>query len=315
MQKFTDFALQIMLPPNPNRALDNSLTTSQQNGRSFFFGPRKSDGIDGDFLGVPLGFTCEGCHRLQPELSHFGTDGRCSFENEEQVIKIPHLRNMYQKIGMFNGLDVAGENQLNLPHQGQIRGFGFLHDGSVDTLFRFLNATVFNNNAIGGPTVGFQSIAQRRDVEQFLLAFDTNLAPVVGQQMTLDGSNGAVANPRVDLLVARAAVGECDLIVKGTVGGVQRGWVRLADGSFESDSAADMPISESTLRGMAGAGEELTYTCMPPGSGVRAGIDRDEDGALDYDEALAGSDPADPSSTPDAMRVRVQSTRSTSRTT
>jgi hypothetical protein len=108
MHKFTDFALQIILPPNPNRALDNSLTTSQQNGRSFFFGPRKSDGIDGDFLGVPLGFTCEGCHRLQPELSHFGTDGRCSFENEEQVIKIPHLRNMYQKIGMFNGLDVAG---------------------------------------------------------------------------------------------------------------------------------------------------------------------------------------------------------------
>jgi DNA-binding beta-propeller fold protein YncE len=309
MQKFTDFALQIMLPPNPNRALDNSLNTSQQNGRNFFLGPRKSDGIDGDFLGVPLGFTCEGCHRLQPELSHFGTDGRCSFENEEQVIKIPHLRNLYQKIGMFNGLDVAGENQLNLPHQGpQIRGFGFLHDGSVDTLFRFLNATVFNNNAIGGPTVGFQSIAQRRDVEQFMLAFDTNLAPVVGQQMTLDGSNGAVANPRVDLLVARAAVGECDLIVKGTVGGVQRGWVRLADGTFESDSAAETPISESTLRGMAGPGEELTYTCMPPGSGVRAGIDRDEDGALDYDEALVGSDPADPSSTPDSLRVRVQST-------
>ena len=37
---------------------------------------------------------------------------------------------------------------------------------------------------------------------------------------------------------------------------------------------------------------------MPPGSGMRAGIDRDEDGFLDRDELDAGSDPADPLSTP-----------------
>src|SRR5690606_24610929 len=42
----------------------------------------------------------------------------------------------------------------------------------------------------------------------------------------------------------------------------------------------------------------LTYTCMPPGSGARAGIDRDEDGYLDRDELDAGSDPADPNSIP-----------------
>jgi hypothetical protein len=29
---------------------------------------------------------------------------------------------------------------------------------------------------------------------------------------------------------------------------------------------------------------ELTYTCTPPGSGVRMGIDHDEDGILDGDE-------------------------------
>lgn len=31
-------------------------------------------------------------------------------------------------------------------------------------------------------------------------------------------------------------------------------------------------------------GGELTCTCTPPGSGERAGIDRDEDGVLDGDE-------------------------------
>ena len=90
----------IMLPPNPNRALDNSLTSAQQNGRNFFLGPRLSDGIPGSIFGQQVGFTCEGCHRLEPQLGHFGTDGEASFENEVQIIKIPHLRNLYQKVGM-----------------------------------------------------------------------------------------------------------------------------------------------------------------------------------------------------------------------
>ena len=37
---------------------------------------------------------------------------------------------------------------------------------------------------------------------------------------------------------------------------------------------------------------------MPPGSGLRIGIDRDEDGFFDRDEIDGGSDPADPGSTP-----------------
>ena len=70
-------------------------------------------------------------------------------------------------------------------HKGdQIRGFGFLHDGSVDTVFRFLQATVFNDGGTFNPK-GFQNDTQRRQVEQFLLAFDSDLAPIVGQQITL----------------------------------------------------------------------------------------------------------------------------------
>ena len=85
----------------------------------------------GTFFNQPTGFTCEGCHRLEPELGHFGTDGHASFENEEQTVKIPHLRNLYQKVGKFGDLDVLGVTPLNTPFQGpQIRGFGYLHDGS-----------------------------------------------------------------------------------------------------------------------------------------------------------------------------------------
>jgi hypothetical protein len=41
------------------------------------------------------------------------------------------------------------------------------------------------------------------------------------------------------------------------------------------------------------SGQALTYTCVPPGSGVRIGTDRDEDGSLDRDELDAGKNPAD----------------------
>ena len=44
------------------------------------------------------------------------------------------MRNLYHKVGMF-GLSAGG------PHTGdQIRGFGFLHDGSVDTVESFVSA-------------------------------------------------------------------------------------------------------------------------------------------------------------------------------
>ena len=55
--------------------------------------------------------TCNGCHVLDrngnSEFSEvkkpgfFGTDGQFSFEGESQFFKIPHLRNLYQKVGMF----------------------------------------------------------------------------------------------------------------------------------------------------------------------------------------------------------------------
>jgi len=84
---------------------------------------------------------------------------------------------------------------------------------------------------------------------------------------------------------------ECDVIVKGTVAGEQRGWYRLPDGTFQSDKIAESPVPEATVRGEAATpGQDLTYTCVPPGWGERGGVDRDGDGAYDGDDA----DPADP---------------------
>ena len=293
MQAFTDFALTLMLPPNPVRNIDNSLTTAQQGGANFYLGTRLSDGVT-----LPgLGFTCNGCHTLDASQGFFGTNGDASFENEEQIIKVAHLRNLYQKVGMFGLPDAPFIEPGDNAHKGdQIRGFGFLHDGSIDTLFRFFNATVFTNTG----SVGFDGPSggdvKRRQMEQFMLAFDSDLAPVVGQQVTLDTSNSATVGPRISLLIQRATtsftsavlggtVTECDLIVKGNLAGQARGWVLNSSSLFVSDKAAEAPLTDAALRSFAAtAGQELTYTCMPPGSGTRAGIDRDEDGVLDGDD-------------------------------
>ena len=179
-------------------------------------------------------------------------------------------------------------------HTGdQIRGFGYTHDGSVDTLFRFVSASLFgiNNN-------------KQRDVEAFMMAVDSDLAPIVGQQVTLTSTNSGVANLRINLMIARCGtafvskilsdlnggpVNECDLVAKHSNGTKQRGYVfDPGSGEFDPDDGGSS-ITDAGLRVIATtAGNEVTYTAVPPGSGVRMGINRDLDIVLDESDNCPG---------------------------
>jgi DNA-binding beta-propeller fold protein YncE len=265
MQQFSDFALEIMLPPNPIRALNNAPSAAALAGQNTFTGPS-----------APVTDTvakCDGCHTLNPALGLFGSGGEQSFEGETQHFKVPHMRNDYTKVGMFG---ISTDDNFT---GEQIRGFGILHDGSVDTAHNFLSANVFSLNA-----------TQRANLEAFTMEFPSDLAPIVGQQVTLTATNASVANPRIDLLIQRAGtnftslmmggvVKECDLIVKGSVGGVERGAVREANGQFRTDT--NELVTDAAIRSLATTEGPLTYTCAPPGSGNRMGINRDEDNFLD----------------------------------
>ena len=134
-----------------------------------------------------------------------------------------------------------------------------------------------------------------------MLAFDSNLAPIVGQQVTLTSSergDGRPAHRPPDR--AGAARATCDVVGQGHARAAWRAAGSASPaGTFQSDRARDAPLTDAALRAPRDrAGQELTYTCVPPGSGERIGIDRDEDGFFDRDELDAGSDPADPASTP-----------------
>ncbi len=284
MQQFADFQLQVLPPPNPIRNLDNSLTAAQQRGRDFYTGSRSSDGIDipgAELLFGKSSFNCNGCHVLDPANGQFGTGGNQSFEALTQIVKIPHLRNLYDKIGMFGSPGIDFFDQSDSGSTGdQIRGYGFLGDGTTDTVFRFLTAAVFRP----GATIGFPQNnpdGTRRDVEQFLLAFDSDLAPIVGQQVTLTADNGPSAGARIDLLIQRASapftskslggtVMECDLVARIVKGG--RVMTLLYDPAAKNFTPDDgsSPLSDSALRALAAVpGQEVTYTAATPGSGLR----------------------------------------------
>jgi hypothetical protein len=218
---------------------------------------------------------------LNPASGSFGTGGNQSFEQLPQTVKIPQLRNVYDKIGMFGTPVVSFFTAADSGPMGdQIRGFGFTGDGSTDTLFRFLNAAPFAPTSNSGFPQSNPD-GMRRNVEQYLLAFDTDLAPIVGQQVTLTALNASAAGPRIDLLKQRAgapftskslggAVTECDLVAQVAMNGRVIGYLYdPAAGMFRYENGR-ASISDAQLRALAATpGQEVTYTAVTPGSGAR----------------------------------------------
>ena len=337
---------------------------------------RATDGIE----------TCNGCHTLDPNgnaeagVAHpgfFGTSGGYAFDGESQVFKVPHLRNTYQKIGMFGmapdpffltetafGAEKGGFFTSTHEFTGpQVRGYGFFHDGVTDTLHRFFGATGFvsfdgdnpggfdpflpraddrpacvqvfrqatpesfalapeavqpfldlcvasgplpescflepdapecrsaleaaaierdqdflpDSFAAGIVQVCYQlgsaleqgapdgvcypsGLREREQMESFVLAFDTNLAPMVGQQLSLEPS--ALADLALGELLAVARRGDCDLALRQQ----NRGYLVTEphptsppSTRLESRTGASLALEDLSERRGA-----ITFTCYPP---------------------------------------------------
>jgi hypothetical protein len=136
----------------------------------------------------------------------------------------------------------------------------------------------------------------RRQLHHYVMAFDTGIAPAVGRQLTFAGEFLKGERPLLDLLMAQSAAGNCDLIALGWERNVQRGWL-YADGVYRGDRSDETPLALDALLGRyRQPGEPITFTCVPPGDGLRSALDRNFDGILNRDELFAGGGFADPKS-------------------
>jgi YVTN family beta-propeller protein len=286
MEAFADFVLSIPYPPSPVRRLDGALRPDEARGR-VLFEEVPTSALTAE--GQPT-LTCETCHLRDVDQGFFGSSGRTTFDALPQMFKIPHLRALYERVGMF-GRFAPPDHRVDVGDQ--IRSHGFSHDGFTSNLFTFLT-DVSEGGVFAFPGDAAERNRARRDLEAFLLAFDSSLAPAVGQQVTVSPGDAArallphvteSAAERAQLLasLAEPSAGgqrDCDRIIRGQLNGRPRGWLQLDDGTFLADDG-----QSTTLAAIEAAAEReaapLTHTCVYPGGGRRLALDRNDDGVLD----------------------------------
>jgi YVTN family beta-propeller protein len=307
MRELLDFLASIRFPPNPYRHFDNSLSTNVPLPGLVALGQ------DVLLAGAPLpngnavaglgafsqpGNFCNSCHTLPTGLGSdvalqggalkpvpVGPNGEHHFPLAFRLegtlrSKVAQFRNLADRIGM----DGTRTNSR--------AGFGFGHDGSVDSLTRFLHGVrVIPDQAVADLSALLLSVSGS-DIGAADAPVDPSPPSAVGRQLTL---HSAGRPPLFDamLALARSPTSRVDLIAKGMKDGVARGWFyqRTSD-LFQSDRRQEA-VSPDGLLALAGPGSEITFTVVPSGSGIRLGIDRDLDGLLDRDELDAGTNPSD----------------------
>lgn len=252
MDLLAAYIASLVLHPNPNRNLDRTLPSS-------FNGANPIAGRDDFNLHVNH---CSLCHTLPR-----GSNNVLDLPNEvgrNQPIKNPSLRLVYQK-QHFNG--TAGATSVS--------GFGMLMDG---TGFQMPIVHPYVLDQLSTP----QDFA---NMTAFMLCFDSGVGRTVGYSTTVNESNKAnsIVLADVALLEARAVAGDCDLILRGRLGGQER--VLLFDSpSYRMDKAAAGTMTRTALLALISGADSVTFMGVLPGLGSRLSIDHDEDGTLDGDE-------------------------------
>jgi DNA-binding beta-propeller fold protein YncE len=254
MQALADYLLTLAPPPNPHRTLTNGLPATLAGG----------DPARGRLLFHRHNNHCAVCH-----AGPRGSDNNLDLHAEvgsTQPVKNPPLRTVYQR-AFFD------------PRPGAVSrtGFGLNKDGTGATL-PIVHPYILHELA---------TPADFADVAAFVLAFDTGTPPAVGAQRTLTAAGAADPAPAAALeaLEQQAALGACDLVVHGRLGGRPRQFLfSAAAGGYRPDHASAPAVPRAALLAALGPDDALTFTGVPPGAGAARAHDRDGDGVPDGDE-------------------------------
>ncbi len=283
MQEFAGFLRSIRFAPNPSEPKDRVYSGLLAEGRDLY-------GMNPLVPGKPYAaggpFVCISCHKgdFTGQTDFTGSRPSVSAGSFTQMFNAGQLRMLYEKDYRF------------------VSGFGALHDGAVDGVRGFMDFHVPNG---GLPTFGNLTPHDKDAISAFAKAWDSGLAPLVGAQFTWTPATTAQAAAFLDLAEAQARppAGNVDLVLHGfrmDAGGalLPRGALYRQDGPsgawgylFDTGTFVDRSVIAAVVdSGVA----TFTFTCVPPGTGARLGLDRDDDGAFDWLELLAGTDPARP---------------------
>ncbi len=332
MREFMDFLQTLSFPPNPYLKIDHSLPEKIEL-------PNQTAVVDGEVVAMPAGDPIRGAEIfLSERLGHF--EGRRCVDCHQNsgtgynspsaptVTDLPaltqsefkpsQLRNLYEKVGF----DASSSSSLS--------GFGYLHDGSMDSLHRYLSQPQFEGVAdlqpvadsiaflftitATGVTSGERTFASQDTRVSRLASPGTNLHSGMGKQLVIDPeSNVHTILINRFLNIAEESGGEVHVIMHADLGGE-----RLAT-LYDRNQMWITPSNQSAPRTL----NEIIYS-----KDFRSGVltlvhstmvskllqDADGDGLLDSQEMAdldpirAGIqnpfDPLDPDSTGDRGRTR-----------
>jgi len=264
-----DFLDTIHIPPNPNRNLDNTYSTSLT-----VAGPNNTVMVTGNAVAGAQEFeaNCRSCHigdtarnDLIRSGGEFGLD---------QYRRTPTWRNFNERPGLWFQSGT-----------GSTMGFGFQQDGTFDTTqnqTRDSNMMAFMYSVNGRfpyTAPGLNETNQSRDTHA-----------AVGTQLLFTSASTGPQDTVLTQLVTLAEHQEIGLIAKAQANGVTRGYAYMGDGIFQSDRRAEQDTL-AQVRALPG----VLFTAVPAGSEIRLGIDQDLDGVYDGDQGQAAPVPVTPS--------------------
>jgi DNA-binding beta-propeller fold protein YncE len=267
MSAFEEFVNTIVIQPNPHQNLDRTLPATFPPGDPQAGDPNagRSTFENDNFV---VNQRCTTCHSLPSGTARILV---ATPMGQSQNFKVPHLRNIYQKLEFRRSAAVSRS------------GFGLMHDGAKSDLFEFLSQPFFG-------TLATDTIRQR-NLNAFLQCFDTGTAPAVGYTRTVRAATLAASAAEWSVLEAQATsnvtVNACDLIVRLLENGERHGLVyRPATQDYLADQTGLGPFTRAALEAKVLAGATLTLMGTPRLGGSRLALDRDENGIMDGDEPL-----------------------------
>jgi DNA-binding beta-propeller fold protein YncE len=297
MRKFKDLLKAIHFPPNPNRKLNGDYSTnlplrgfvaSGKIGRAAGEPLPNGDALRGSRFG-----DCIGCHSIPSGLGRtrlFDTNGLVIVQSftlaqaENLPFKAVHFRNLYERTG------------LSYSSTNSTVGFGFLHDGRVDTLERYLlegsSAGVrFTNDQQVADVIAFLISAGNKDASTSPGARNPGAHAAVGRQFSLNETNFAPLIAQFEFPIRQQH--GIELSVRGIISNAPSGWLLTRTNARFVGARRSLTMTTNQLHAIIKTNNTFILTVLPEGSGSRLVQDRDLDGVFDADEMAGGSNPSD----------------------